>query len=79
VGLKTKDVAGLFWAVSEGDGTFAVDDSIKSHTAAVLGELDAWKHNARNPLEISERWKKWFSARQVAERLIQLFSQSPHR
>jgi hypothetical protein len=79
VGLKTKDVAGLFWAVSEGDGTFAVDDSIKSHTAAVLGELDAWKHNARNPLEISERWKKWFSAKQVAERLIGLLSQPQHQ
>ncbi len=79
VGLKSKDIAGLFWAVSEGDGTFAINDSIESHAAAILEELDAWERNARNPVEISERWKKWFSAKQVAERLIGLLSQPPHR
>lgn len=72
VGLKTRDVAGLYWAVSEGDGTFAKDDAIASHAAAILEELDAWAHNDRDPIDISNRWKYWFSAKQVAERTLAL-------
>jgi glycosyltransferase involved in cell wall biosynthesis len=74
VGLETPDVAGLYWAAGEGDGSFAVNDSATAHTEAVLAELEAWRLDRRDPLAISDRWKHWFSARQVAQRTIELFS-----
>lgn len=72
VGLKTPDVAGLYWAASQGDGTFAADDSATAHAKAVLAELNAWRLDQRDPLAISDRWKYWFSARQVAQRTIEM-------
>ena len=74
VGLKTPDVAGLYWAASQGDGTFAADDSAAAHAEAVLAELNAWRLLKRDPTAISNRWKHWFSARQVAQRTIKLLS-----
>jgi len=74
VGLKTPDVAGLYWAASQGDGTFAANDSASAHAGAVLTELNAWRLDQRDPLAISARWKYWFSARQVAQRSIELFT-----
>ncbi len=72
VGLQTRDVPGLYWAVLEGDGSFASNDSIAAHADAVLNELKAWAHGARDPLKISEKWKSWFSALAVAKRTIKL-------
>lgn len=74
VGLKTPDVAGLYWAASQGDGTFAANDSAAAHGEAVLAELNAWRLDQRDPLAISDRWKHWFSARQVAQRAIEMVS-----
>ena len=72
VGLKTKDIAGLYWAVGDGDGSFAVDDSTTSHATAILTELEAWRLDLRDPMGISEKWKKWFSASIVAKKIISL-------
>lgn len=74
VGLKTPDVAGLYWAASRGDGTFAGDDSASAHAGAILTELNLWREDQRDPLAISARWKDWFSARQVALRSIELLT-----
>ena len=71
-GLETRDVAGLYWAVHEGDGSFAPDDSVAAHASAVLNELNAWEQGKRDPLKISGKWKHWFSAREVARRTIGL-------
>lgn len=76
VGLKTKDVAGLYWAVQEGDGSFAMNDSISSHASAVINEIRQWEDLRRNPRDISTRWKKWFSARQFSERIVELMQKS---
>jgi hypothetical protein len=73
-GLETRDVAGLHWAVVEGDGSFAANDAIASHASAVLAELDAWQQGRRDPLAISEHWKHWFSAREVAKRTLELLA-----
>jgi hypothetical protein len=71
-GLETPDVAALYWAGCEGDGSLARDDSEKSHAQAVISELEAWESGRRNPTEISAKWKSWFSAREVAKRAILL-------
>lgn len=76
VGLETPDVAGLYWAVGEGDGSFAKDDSIEAHASALMTELSTWQHGHRDPMAISARWKNWFSAREVAQRIIKLFDQT---
>ena len=73
-GLETRDIAGLHWAVQEGDGSFARDDSTSSHAAAVLNELSAWQQGQRDPMKISEKWKAWFSARDFARRMVGLLS-----
>ena len=73
-GLETRDVAGLHWAVQEGDGSFARNDSAASHASAVLNELAAWEQGRRDPMKISEKWKAWFSAREFARRTIELLS-----
>lgn len=72
VGLKTKDVAGLYWAAGDGYGSFAMNDSIASHAAAILTELQAWQLDHRDPIAISEKWKQWFSAGTVAKKIINL-------
>lgn len=71
-GLKTKDIAGLYWAAEDGDGSFAVDDSTASHAAAVLAELKAWQLGHRDPKAISDKWKQWFSAGIIAKKIINL-------
>ena len=73
-GLDTLDVAGLHWAVSEGDGSFACQDSVKAHASAILNELAAWQQGRRDPMKISNKWKAWFSAHEVARKTIQLLS-----
>lgn len=73
-GLETLDVAGLHWAVREGDGSFAPDDSVAAHATAVCNELTAWKNGQRDPMKISEKWKHWFSAREFAQRVVLLLS-----
>jgi hypothetical protein len=73
-GLGTPDVAGLYWAIQEGDGTSAKDDATPAHVAALIAELDAWQQGRRDPVQISEKWKNWFSAREVATRTIELMN-----
>jgi hypothetical protein len=77
VGLKTPDVAGLYWALCEGDGSAAGNDSVAAHGAAVIAELDAWHEGHRDPLAIATKWKRWFSAKEVALRTIALIDQGP--
>jgi len=73
-GLGTPAVPGLYWAISEGDGSAALNDSVGAHADAVIAELNAWSKGLRDPILISKRWKKWFSGSEVARKIIQLLA-----
>ncbi len=72
VGLRSIDVAGMYWAISEGDGTFAENDDIDSHVGALSNELRAWDSGLRDPMQISTRWRKWFAAKSCARKFVEL-------
>ncbi|TAE86072.1 MAG: glycosyltransferase [Verrucomicrobia bacterium] len=74
-GLGTPAVPGLYWAISQGDGTAAADDSIEAHAEAVLSELKAWEERRRDPSKISQYWRRWFSSPEVARRVVELMSE----
>lgn len=73
-GLGAPAVPGLYWAISEGDGSAAHDDSVAAHAAAVMSELTAWEDGRRDPKKISQHWQHWFSSRQVALRVVELLT-----
>ena len=77
-GLGSPAVPGLYWAISEGDGSAAPNDSIAAHADALISELTAWKAGRRDPQRISQHWKHWFSSREVATRIIELLTQPGH-
>jgi len=74
-GLGTPAVPGLYWAISQGDGTAALDDSIEAHASAILSELKAWEEKRRDPSKISQYWRLWFSSSEVARRVVELMSE----
>jgi glycosyltransferase involved in cell wall biosynthesis len=71
-GLGIPSVPGLYWAISEGHGTGAQNDSVNAHSDAVLAELRAWEDGRRNPIQISLYWQQWFSCKTVSGRLLSL-------
>ena len=73
-GLGTPSVPGLHWAISEGDGSAAHNDSVAAHADAVMSELTAWENGRRDPKMISQHWKHWFSSREVALRIVELLT-----
>ena len=73
-GLGTPAVPGLHWAISEGHGSAAHTDSVAAHADAVMSELTAWEDGLRDPVKISRKWKRWFSSRDVAVRVLELIS-----
>jgi glycosyltransferase involved in cell wall biosynthesis len=75
-GLGTPSVPGLYWAISEGYGSAALNDSIAAHADAVISELTAWEDGRRDSKMISQHWKYWFSSREVAKRIIELLAKS---
>ena len=72
VGLNTEEVPGLFWALSEGDGTAARRDSVDAHIAAVIEELGKWRKGQRDPDQLAKKWIPWFSAPEFCRHLIEV-------
>lgn len=71
VGPDIPEIPSMQWFTDGPCGTTAKRDS-QSLAAAVLSELEAWKHAQRNAAEISAHWTSILHAPKVAERIIKL-------
>ena len=64
------EIPSMHWFTSEQSGTLAVDRSDAQLAAALGCELATWRTGARDPVQISAKWRGRFTARAVAAEVL---------
>lgn len=78
VGCRSPFLGVLDWHISRNSGRLAEHATPEALSRELLAELDSWENGERDPGAISAAWTRELHADNVAEKILQLFSEIPN-